>query len=64
MTAHQPVRPALNAVMAILSIVTEMSVNPDYCDEVASEADRLQDVINLTNTILDLLEINRRGRLQ
>ena len=64
MTIHQPVRPALNAVLSILSIVTEMAVNPAYCDEVAAESDRLDLVIDQTKTILDLLEINARGKLQ
>ena len=64
MTTHQPVRPALNAVLSILSIVTDMTVNPAYADEVAAEIRKLDDVIAIANTILDLLEINRKGKLQ
>ena len=64
MKTHEPVRPALHAVLSILSIVTEMAVNPDYADEVATEHELLDDVINMASIILDLSKHHQKGKLQ
>lgn len=64
MRAHEPVRPALHAVLSILTIVTEMSVDPDYADEVAAESELLGDVINMAHVILDLSKLHQKRNLQ
>lgn len=60
----QSVRPALHAVLGILSVLIEMAVDPRSCDAVAAESDRLGQVINHAQIILDLLKMNQRGTLQ
>ena len=52
----KPVRPALDAILTALDIITELALMPDRTAEVSTERLRLHLVISKVNIILNSIE--------